>query len=157
MAIQYSDYYKYDMSEQEYYIKIDAVLNKTAYTSDDIGLAFGENIEKHLKIISHSVYRLMYNYRKVNRDRYAHKKWLRKKIYDNEYEEVTALINAMIEAVKGAIESGMDLNAYTNEPKETFPSTVYDELRQANLLDKTHKVDTNLDIIYTSQDETYAT
>lgn len=144
------------MTLQEYYIVNEAVINKTTYTSDDLGLAFGEKVNANLKIISHNVYRLIYDKRR-GKGKYAHKKYMRKKIYDNSYEEVTALLNAMLEAVKGAIESGMDLNAYVNEPGETFPQTVYAELRQAELLDPTEKIDSNLDITYTDTDNSYAT
>ena len=121
-----SDYIKYDMALQEYYITQDCITNYTTYNSSDLGLIFA-NANKAIKIISHSVYRMIYNWRKGVGGR-DHIKYMRKKIYDNNNEEVTALMFAMIEAVKGAIESGMDLNAYINEPKDTLPHTVKEEL-----------------------------
>ena len=139
------------MELQEYYIKLNAVLKYTSYSSEELSLIF-KDVNKDLKIISHSVYRLMYDMRRgINK--YNHKKYIRKKIYDNAEEEVTVLILAMIEAVKGAIESGMDLNAYINDPKETFPKTVYQELRQAELLNTADKLDNDdLDIDYTAEE-----
>ena len=145
-----NDYIKYDMTLQEYYITLDAVTNYTTYNSTDIAV-LGQDISKALKVISHSVYRLIYDQRRA-KDKFVHKKYMRKKIYDNAQEEVTVLMLAMIEAVKGAIESGMDLNAYVNEPKDVFPATVYQELRQADLLDPSEKRDNDLDITYTAEE-----
>jgi len=149
-----SEYIKYDMTEQEYYINKDCILNYTGYSDDDLGL---KGIDKQvLKDISHSVYRLIYAQRRKE-GKFTHKKYMRKKIYDNEQEEVSVLRRAMIEATKGAIESGMDLNAYIDDPKDTFTHTVYEELRQADLLDPSNKMDYQLDITYTEADETIAT
>ena len=142
------------MTLQEYYITLDAITNYTAYNSDEIALVFGD-VDKSLKVISHSVNRLINTYRK-GAGLSDHIKYMRKKIYDNANGEVTALMLAMIEAVKGAIESGMDLNAYINEPKETLPKTVYQELRMAELLDSSKKPTDTLAIAYT-QDEYDAT
>lgn len=154
MALLNSKYIKYDMTTQEYYINIDCVINNTAYSSADL---LGRKIDNNvLKMISHSVYRVIYDYRKgVNK--YAHKKYMRKKIYNNANEEVSALMSAMLEATKGAVESGMDLNAYTNEPTVNMPYTVMDELKSADLLDATDKLDYGLDIVYTDGDELIAT
>jgi len=157
MALVRSKYIKYDMDIQEYYITLEALTNLTGYTSDDIALAFGEKVNINLKNISHSVYRLIYNWRRSPKGKYAHKKYMRKKIYENIQEEVIALRNAMIEMAKGAIESGMDLNAYINDPKETYPPTVISELKSANLLDSSHKDENDLDISYTEEDEGIAT
>lgn len=145
-----NDYIKYDMALQEYYITMDAITNYTTYNSNDLGLIFND-ADKAIKIISHSVYRLIYNWRKGMGGR-DHIKYMRKKIYDNEKEELTALMLAMIEAVKGAIESGMDLNAYINEPKETLPYTVREELKLAELLDSSKKPTNTEDIEYTAEE-----
>ena len=138
------------MTLQEYYITTDAVTNYTMYSSGDLSV-LGSDINKALKIISHAVYRLIYDQRRA-KDKFTHKKYMRKKIYDNAQEEVTVLMMAMIEAVKGAVESGMDLNAYINEPKDVMPPTVYQELRQAELLDASEKRDYLLDITYTAEE-----
>lgn len=149
MAVVSNQYIKYDIDIQEYFINTDCIVNNTMYTSDEL-LNIGLD-NKALKIISHSVYRLIYDYRRgVNK--YAHKKYMRKKIYDNAHEEVNTLMAAMIEAVRGAVESGMDLNAYTNNPSETLPTTVRAELHSADLLDASEKLDYGLDITYTEED-----
>ena len=146
-----SDYIKYDMALQEYYITTDAITNYTTYNSNDLSLIFKSDANKAIKIISHSVYRLIYNWRKsVGRN--DHIKYMRKKIYDNDNKEVTALMFAMIEAVKGAIESGMDLNAYINEPKDNMPYTVKEELKLAELLDSSKKPTNTEDISYTAEE-----
>lgn len=133
-----NNYLKYDMTMQEYYITMDGVTNHTTYSSDELALVFGSDVNKAIKVICHSVYRLIYNHRQgIGKN--EHIAYMRKKIYDNLGSEVNALMLAMIEAVKGAIESGMDLNAYTNEPKENLPYTVKDELRVAELLDSARK------------------
>ena len=142
-------YIKYDMTLQEYYITIDAVTNYTTYTDSEIRNVFGADVNKALKIISHSVYLLIYDQRRA-KDKFTHKKYMRKKIYDNAQEETTVLMLAMIEAAKGAIESGMDLNAYTDAAVIKYPPTVYQELRQADLLDPSEKRDYELDITYTA-------
>jgi MoaA/NifB/PqqE/SkfB family radical SAM enzyme len=150
MALVKSNYIKYDMTLEEYYINIDCVTNYTNYTSDELN-AVGIN-NKALKAISHNVYRLIYDYRKGIK-KHVHKKFMRLKIYNNEDGEVTALLLAMVEAVKGAVESGMDLNAYINEPKDNLPYTVKEELKGADLLDASEKIDYGLDITYTDADE----
>ena len=148
------NYIKYNMTLQEYYITMDAVTNYTTYTSDELALIFGD-VNKGIKVICHSIYRLIYNWRKGD-GRQDHIRYMRKKIYDNNNGEVTALMLAMIEAVKGAIESGMDLNAYINEPKENLPYTVKEELKLAELLDSAKKPTNTKNISYT-QDEYDAT
>lgn len=150
MLVRDSKYIKYDMTLQEYYITLDAVTNYTTYSSTDLAV-LGNDIAKALKVISHGVYRLIYDQRRA-KDKFTHKKYMRKKIYDNLQEEVTTLMLAMIEAVKGAVESGMDLNAYVNEPKDIMPPTVYQELRQSDLLDPSEKRDYLLDITYTAEE-----
>jgi len=148
-----NNYLKYDMTLEEYYITINAILNYTPYTESEVSGVFGNNLTGALKNISRLVYRVIYSeYIGLNRD--THKKYMKKKIYDNSYGEVTSLMFAMLETVKGAIESGMDLNAYIDEPKETMPSTAWQELRQVGLIDRSQKQDYELDITYTDDELT---
>lgn len=121
----------------EYYIDVDDVLAETTYSSDELGRVFGV-IDKELKLLSRAIYRLIYDwYPGLNKS--DHITYMQEKIVANANNEQRFLKYAMIEMVKGAIESGMDLNAYLNEPKDTYPPTVYSELRSARLLDKTRK------------------
>ena len=140
---------KYDMVLEEYYITMDAITNYTNYTSDELG-AVGIT-SKILRNISHSVYRLIYLWRKGS-GRQDHIKYMRKKIYDNTHGEVKSLMLAMIEAVKGAVESGMDFNAYINEPKDNLPYTVKEELKLSELLDSSTKPTNTDDITYTTEE-----
>jgi len=152
MALATSKYIKYDMDLQEYYINLDTITNYTTYSDGEIRGILGKNgadVNKAIKVISHAVYRLIYDQRRA-KDKFIHKKYMRKKIYDNAQEEVTVLMLGMVEAVKGAIESGMDLNAYIDNPKDVMPPTVYQELRQADLLDPSEKRDYDLDFTYTA-------
>jgi len=145
-----NNYIKYDMALQEYYITKDAVTNYTTYTDDKLGSIFGD-VSKSFKIISHMVYKLIYGWRK-GIGRQDHIKYMRKKIYNNANGEVTALMFAMIEAVKGAVESGMDLNAYIDDPKDNLPYTVKEELSIAELLDSSKKPTNTEDIDYTLEE-----
>jgi len=89
--------------------------------------------------MSHAVYRLIYGYyRGVNKQR--HINFMKTKIANNTNGEQTFLKMAMVEMVRGSIESGMDLNAYVNDPKSIFPDPVYEELRNGFLLDAREKV-----------------
>jgi len=120
----------------EYYITIDDVLNNANYSSDDLG-ARGVN-ERVLKDLSRSVYRLIYSVYRGGKP-YVHKQFMRLKIENNKEEEQLHLKLAMIEATKGALESGMDFNAYIDNPKMNYPHTVMQELNAARLLDRSEK------------------
>lgn len=143
-----NEHLKYDMTLQEYYITLDTVTNYTTYSVQDLAV-LGNDVNRAIKIISHSVYRLIYGWRKGvgTQDHIA---YMRKKIYDNTNGEVTALMLAMIEAVKGAVESGMDLTVYTDKAVEVMPSTVRDELRMGGLLDRAKKPTNTEAIAYTA-------
>jgi len=140
-------YMGYDMTFEEYYLTIDGVTKYTSYTNDEVKQTLG-NTDTALKNISHNVYRLI-DSKYIGQKRNDHKKYMRKLIYDNANGEVHALMFAMLEAVKGAIESGMDLNAYINNPTDNLPPTTYEELRNAMLIDLSQKPNTNIDITYT--------
>ena len=142
---------KYDLIKEEYYITINAMTNMTEYTEDEIKRVF-KNADKSLVILSQAVYRLIWN-AYMGIDKYIHIEFMKKKIYLNQHGEREAIINAIVEMAKGAIESGMDLNVYTDNGKSKYPETVYDYLDQANLLDGTRKVNYNLEFDYTADDE----
>jgi len=121
----------------EYQLELNDVVNETDISSDDLGLIFGD-IAKGLRIISHAVYRLIYDYY-PGLYKNDHIVYMRTKISNNLYEEQTFLKNAMLEAVKGAVHSGMDLNVYIDDAKNMFPATTYAELRAGRLLDRSRK------------------
>ena len=122
----------------QYYITVDDVVTDTTYSSAELGNIFKDDIDKSLKVISKSIYRLIYDYYK-GLYKSDHITFMQTKIENNVNNEQTYLKQAMLEQVIGAIESGMDLNPYINEPKKNYPFTVYEELRNGFLLDKSRK------------------
>ena len=130
---------EYDEDRLEYYATLDDVLENTLLDSNDLSFIFGSNINKGLKILSHNVYRLIYDYYKgINKN--EHITFMQRKIANNQYNEQTYLLNAIIELVRGVVQSGVDLNAYNDEYKSKYPETVYEELRNGKLLDKRNKI-----------------
>jgi len=140
----------YDFDREEYYITINAVTNLTEYSEDEFKRIF-KTPEKSLISMSKAVYRLIWN-AYTGLDKNVHIEFMKKRIYLNQHGERDSIINAILEMVKGAIESGMDLNAYTDKGGNNYPSTVIDCLNEANLIDGTRKIDYNLDITYTEDD-----
>jgi len=122
----------------QYYITVDDVVTDTTYSSAELGNIFKDDIDKSLKVISKSIYRLIYDYYK-GLYKSDHITFMQTKIENNVNNEQTYLKQAMLEQVIGAIESGMDLNPYINEPKKNYSFTVYEELRNGFLLDKSRK------------------
>lgn len=132
---------------QELYITLDDVLNETSFTSKDIQDKLGENFEDVIeRDLSRDVYRYLHGqYRGF--DNKEHVRILNALIFNNgNYQE--ALKWAMVEHVKGAIYSGMDLNSYatgiTITPSGKVVSTTKDmsdnvmwELKNGGLLDLT--------------------
>ena len=118
-----------------YYLDVGDVVDNSFYSESDLGRIFNDNIAKTIKLLSRDIYALMYSYYKgvyMN----EHKEFIQNRI-ELEKEQFK---RAVIEHVKGAIESGMDLNAYIDQPKERYPRTVYTELRIGNLLDASRKI-----------------
>jgi hypothetical protein len=141
---------KYDFTRHEYYITINAVTNLTEYSEDEFKRIF-KSPEKSLISMSKAVYRLIWN-AYIGLDKNIHIEFMRKRIYLNQHGERDAIINAILEMVKGAIESGMDLNIYTEKGGSIYPLTVMEYLNEANLIDSTRKIDYNLDYDYTAED-----
>lgn len=121
---------------QELYITLDDVLNETSLTSKDVQDKLGANFEDVIeRELSRGVYRYLHGqYRGF--DNKEHTRILNALIFNNgNYQE--ALKWAMIEYVKGAVYSGMDLNAYSHDTLKTLPDTVMWELKNGGLLDLT--------------------
>jgi hypothetical protein len=118
-----------------YYLEVGDVVDNSFYSESDLGRVFNDNVAKTIKLLSRDIYALMYSYYKgvyMN----EHKEFIQHRI-ELEKEQFK---RAVIEHIKGAIESGMDLNAYIDQPKERYPRTVYTELRIGNLLDASRKI-----------------
>lgn len=141
---------QYDFDKEEYFLTADGITNNTDYTSAEIGLILKPNTPKW---ISQAVYRLIYD-AFPGFEKYAHIRCMKRLIYDDEYGERKALFEAFVEMAKGAIESGMDLNPYTNnQTKPWYPPTVISCLKKANLINPYRKEDSDeFDIVYTADD-----
>lgn len=139
----------YDFVNNEYYMTINAMIERTDYSDYEIKAVI---TEKTCKFISQAVYRLIYDCFD-GLDKTVHIKFMQRMIYDNLFNEREWLLRAFIELGKGAIESGMDLNPYTKTGDIVIPQTVYECLRSGYLLNKARKIDgTFLDISYTADD-----
>ena len=124
----------FNAKTQELYITIDDVLNETSFTSKDVQDKLGEQFENVIeRELSRGVYRYLHGlYRGF--DNKEHTRILNALIFNNgNYQE--ALKWAMIEHVKGAVYSGLDLNAYSAESLKSLPDNVLWELKNGGLLD----------------------
>lgn len=128
---------------KELYITLDDVLNETSFSSKDVQDKLGENfvmvIERDL---SRAVYRYLHGLHR-GFDHNNHTRTLNALIFNNSNYQY-AIKSAMIEMVKGAMYSGMDLNAYSaevdptptgNATRKNIPDGVLHELRAGGLLD----------------------
>jgi hypothetical protein len=127
-----------DNELNEYYIEKKDILDNTMYSEYELGRIFGDDLKKVFKLMSQDIYTLIYN---AYRGPYMsdHIEYMQKKIEDNSNREQYQLKRAMIEYVKGAVESGMDLSEYLDQPKDKYPRTVIRELRVAMLIDGARK------------------
>lgn len=124
----------FNAKTQELYITIDDVLNETSFSSKDVQDKLGEQFERVIeRELSRGVYRYLHGlYRGF--DNKEHTRILNALIFNNgNYQE--ALKWAMIEHVKGAVYSGLDLNAYSAESMKSLPDNVLWELKNGGLLD----------------------
>lgn len=133
----------FNANNQELYITLDDVLNETSFSSKDLQDKLGANFEDVLKRdLSRAVYRFLHGqYRGFKSS--DHKDILNALIFNNRNYQY-GLKLAMVEMVKGAMYSGMDLNTYSAEvdmtatglkSKKSIPDTVYYELKNSGLLD----------------------
>ena len=91
----------------QYYIEINDITQHTDYTSEDIAQ---HNID--LKMLSRDTYRVLYTLG-ATRNRESHRKKIDE--YIIEQDKKINLMFVMLEFLRGAIVSGKDLNAYTND------------------------------------------
>jgi hypothetical protein len=125
---------KFNHKTNETYITIDDVINETSFTSKDIQDKLGEQFDRVVeRDLSRAVYRYLHGLRRgFDNDR--HTRILNALIFNNRtYQRGLKL--AMVELVKGAMYSGMDLNAYSAELLKSIPDTVLHELKNGGLTD----------------------
>jgi hypothetical protein len=125
---------KFNHKTQETYITIDDVINESSFTSKDIQDKLGEQFDRVVeRDLSRNVYRYLNGLRR-GFDNARHTRILNALIFNNrKYQRAMKL--AMVEMVKGAMYSGMDLNAYSAEVLKAIPDTVLHELKNGGLID----------------------
>lgn len=132
---------------QELYITLDDVLNETSFSSKDLQDKLGDRFEDVIeRELSRGVYRFLHaQYRGF--DNKEHVRILNALIFNNgNYQEALKL--AMVEYVKGAVYSGMDLNAYSHDTLKSLPDNVMWELKNGGLLDLTGDIEISDDTLY---------
>jgi len=133
----------FNAKTKELYITLDDVLSETTFSSKDLQDKLGANFEDVLKRdLSRAVYRFLHGqFRGFTAS--DHKDILNALIFNNSNYQL-GLKLAMVEMVKGAMYSGMDLNAYSadvdmtatgTKSKKSIPDNVYWELKNSGLLD----------------------
>ncbi|MDA3807961.1 MAG: hypothetical protein PF440_08640 [Thiomicrorhabdus sp.] len=127
-----------DTETNEYYIETKDILDNTMYSEHHLGQIFGDDLKKAMLIMSKDIWTVIYS---AHQGAYMsdHITYMLTKVDNNQQREQYQLKRAIIEHVKGAIESGMDLNEYLDQPKQKYPRTVMNELRIGMLLDGSRK------------------
>ena len=94
----------------EYYVTIDDVINNSEFTEEDLTSILGENIDKVLENLSARTYRVMYS---------AYNGWEQEQqkkelqyIINNNVSKQDTICDAIIEYIRGAVYSGLDLQVY---------------------------------------------
>lgn len=126
-------------TRKQFYITMDDVVQNTAFDSDEI-----YQLKIDLREISEATYRVIHNFYKGPNPA-KHADILRDMIIEDP-DKQRGLLHAMLEFLRGAVVSGMDLNAYiatvvynqqtggaTHTEKTNAPHTVREELRMGGL------------------------
>jgi hypothetical protein len=94
----------------EYQITKDEVINNSEFSDSELVEVYGEAIDFYLKNASSKVYSIMYSaFRGIDKERqYAAIRY----ILNNDEDKIAGLRDAIIEYIRGAMYSGMDLNLY---------------------------------------------
>lgn len=115
--IQTDEYFDYDYNRHEYYLKPEGLIKNTLYSQSDLIAILGADLDKVCKFASQRIYREAYQ---TNYNRQA----IQYKIYINAEDERQTLYEAIIEYLKGALESGMDMRVYTTGEND-LPRSVH--------------------------------
>lgn len=123
---------KFDTLTLEWHIDVDDVVNNSSLKAEDLSDEWQDNdLDKVLKEKSEDIYLYMYSAIKQG-DPQEHARHLRFLVDTNERKK-HAFMRAVIEHVRGAIETGMDREAYENEGKAWVSPKVQTILRSAGL------------------------
>ena len=114
----------------QYLISEDEVVANSEITHQDLFDLYGEQLDQHLKNACAKVYNIMFKaspnvYRKRNSD---YLKWY----IQQSTSRQNAMRDAIIEYIRGALYSGMDLREYTDQ-KPSYSTTVIDILSENGL------------------------
>lgn len=117
-------------SSNQYIINIEDVINNSEITEEDLTEVYGNHITSQLIVASRKVYTIMYN---------AYCGWEVEQqikelhyIINNDSTKKDGIRDAIIEYVRGALISGMDLKQYESDEKY-YSSGVRDILHQNGL------------------------
>ena len=117
-------------SNGQYTITLDELLDETEFTNEDFAELYGERIEYGLINASNKVYNIMFSaapnvYRKNNATYLNY-------LIQNSTDLQNAIKLAIIEYIRGALYSGMDLRVYESDKKH-YSNFVIDILKENEL------------------------
>jgi hypothetical protein len=136
---------KLNKERREFYLELNDILNDTSLTETDLRDKFGTEFEKVIERDISGIVNRFIHYAYTGKNQKAHRLMLLY-ILLTEPEAREGFKKAIIEQTKAAYYSGMDLNAYQEEQKESIPHPVYYELVNADLF-RPGEVDFNKDFI----------
>lgn len=123
---------RFDKKRREFYAELNDVINETSLTETDLRDKFGDDYEKVIeRDISQIVNRFL-RYFYTGKNQTAHQLMVLYLLLTDE-DKQEGFKRAILEQVKAAYYSGMDLNQYQEEQKENIPHSVYHELVNADL------------------------
>jgi hypothetical protein len=123
---------KLNKERREFYLELNDILNETSLTETDLRDKFGSDFEKVIERDISGIVNRFLHYAYKGKNQKAHRLMLLY-ILLTEPEAREGLKKAFIEQTKAAYYSGMDLNAYQEEQKESIPHPVYHELVNGDL------------------------
>jgi len=106
----------------EYLITKDEVIDNSEFSDNELVEVYGEAIDFYLKTASSKTYSIMYSaFIGINKERqYAAIRYM----LEQDTTKVTGLRDAIIEYIRGAMYSGMDLNLYLGSGATYSPELV---------------------------------
>jgi hypothetical protein len=107
----------------QYTITLDEILNNSEITEVDLTELYDDKLDYHLLNASNKVYNVLYSaapgfYRKNNRLAINY-------LIQNDTDKQAAIREAIIEFIRGALYSGMDLREYTEQTKHYSDSIMH--------------------------------
>ena len=98
------------LENNQYYIEKDDILEHSEFEETDLTEVFGEKLEYHLKVASKKIYSIMYSaYGGKERERQYK---IMRYMINNSEDMQRGIRDAIIEYIRGALITGMDLKDY---------------------------------------------